>query len=87
MQSEIVLRDAGYETWRRSISSHAMTCFENVIIMGFVHVFSSARDLLERWESAQYIALSSHSMQLRMAGPKAWNVHSIFLAENGTKSE
>ncbi|MBF2761093.1 MAG: hypothetical protein ISN28_12680 [Ectothiorhodospiraceae bacterium AqS1] len=86
-QSEIVLRDSGYETWSRSIKSRTMVCFENIVVVGFVHVFSSAKELLEKWETAQHIALFSHSTQLRLADLKAWNVYSIFLAEDGTKSD
>lgn len=86
-QSEIFLREVGYETWIWSNRSCAVTCFENAMLIGFVHAFSSAEDLLKDWESSQYIVLSSHSAQLRAAGEKAWNVYSVFLAENGTQSE
>ncbi len=86
-QSEIFLRDAGYETWAWSNESHEATCFENATLIGFVHVFSTAEELLSIWESAQQNVLSSHSALLQAAGDKAWNVYSVFLSENGTKSE
>jgi hypothetical protein len=80
-QAEIVLRGAGYETWPWTGASPAVTCFENAAVIGFVHVFSSADELLARWEVAQQAVLSRHSAALRAAGAKAWNVYSVFLAE------
>jgi outer membrane protein TolC len=58
-----------------------VTCFENAALIGFVHVFSSADELLAHWEAAQQVVLSRHSATLRAAGAKAWNVYSVFLAE------
>lgn len=80
-QAEIVLRGAGYETWPWTGVSPAVTCFENAALIGFVHVFSSADELLARWETAQQAVLTRHSAALRAAGAKAWNVYSVFLAE------
>lgn len=80
-QAEIVLRGAGYETWPWTNVSPAVTCFENAALIGFVHVFSSADELLASWEEAQQAVLSRHSAALRAAGAKAWNVYSVFLAE------
>ena len=86
-QTEILLRGAGYETWPWAGENLAVTCFENAALIGFVHVFSSAKELLARWESAQHTVLSRHSAALRAAGAKAWNVYSVFLAEEGAQSE
>lgn len=81
-QAEIILRGAGYETWPWSGVSPAVTCFENAALIGFVHVFPSADELLARWEAAQQAVLSRHSAALRAAGAKAWNVYSVFLGED-----
>ena len=86
-QIETLLRGAGYETWPWTDETSAVTCFENAALIGFVHVFSSAEELLARWESAQHTVLSRHGEALRAAGAKAWNVYSVFLAEEGTHSE
>jgi hypothetical protein len=80
-QAEIALRRAGYETWLWTGVSPAVTCFENAALIGFVHVFSSVEELLARWEAAQQAVLFRHSAALRAAGAKAWNVYSVFLAE------
>lgn len=80
-QVEIILRGAGYETWLWTGVSPAVTCFENAAVIGFVHVFPSADEILTRWEAAQQLVLSRHSAALRAAGAKAWNVYSVFLAE------
>src|SRR5688572_30903989 len=81
-QAEIVLRGAGYETWPWTGVLPSVTCFENAALIGFVHVFSSADELLTHWEAAQQAVVSRHSAALRAAGAKAWNVYSVFLAEN-----
>lgn len=86
-QTEILLRGSGYETWPWTGEPPAVTCFENTAIIGFVHVFSSAEELLASWESAQHTVLSRYRAALRAAGAKAWNVYSVFLAEEGTQSE
>lgn len=86
-QAEIVLREAGYDTWPWTGASPAVTCFENAAIIGFVHVFQSSGELLERWEAAQQAVLSRHSAALRAAGAKAWNVYSVFLAEEQTPTQ
>ncbi|MBE0614140.1 MAG: hypothetical protein IH604_10780 [Burkholderiales bacterium] len=78
-QTEIILRGAGYETWPWTGVTPAVICFENAALIGFVHVFSSADELLARWEAAQQTVLSRHSAALRAAGAKAWNVYSVFL--------
>jgi hypothetical protein len=83
-QTEIILRGAGFETWPWSGGVVPVTCFENDVVAGFVHVFRSAGDLLASWEQAQYATLNRYSVPLRSAGTKAWNIYSIFLAEDGT---
>jgi hypothetical protein len=80
-QTEVFLRGAGYETWTWTGSTPTVICFENATLIGFVHVFTSATDLLTRWQEVQNVALSHHSPALRAAGAKAWNVYSVFLTE------
>jgi hypothetical protein len=80
--TEIILREAGFETWLWASGVVPVTCFENAAVAGFVHLFGSAQDLLARWEQAQYVTLNRHSGSLRSAGAKAWNIYSIFLAED-----
>ena len=78
-QVEIVLRDAQFDTWVSTITPSPVTCFENAALMGFVHVFDSARALLDEWEARQKHVLARHAAALRAAGTKAWNVYSLFL--------
>ncbi|MBP0632386.1 hypothetical protein [Cupriavidus sp. AcVe19-1a] len=79
MQTEVLLRVAGYETWTWAGTTPAVICFENAALIGFVYVFPSANDLLTRWQEAQNTVLSRHGAALRAAGAKAWNVYSVFL--------
>lgn len=78
-QSEIILRDAGYDTWPWAGANPPVLCFENATIVGFLHVFDTAADLIARWEEAQGRVLLRHAAALRAAGTKAWNVYSVFL--------
>ncbi len=78
-QTEILLRDAQYETWSWTGSAGPVTCFENAALMGFVQVFDTADTLLCTWRASQQVALARHAASLRAAGTKAWNVYSIFL--------
>ncbi|NOD85558.1 hypothetical protein [Ruegeria sp. HKCCD6119] len=78
-QSELILREAGYETWTWPGAQPATTCFENQSIVGFVHVFETAKELLSDWQSKQDQVLARHAIALRSAGAKAWNVYSVFL--------
>ena len=83
-QSEVVLREAGYETWPWTGASPPVICFESATVVGFVHVFSTARDLLDTWETSQQRVLARHAPALRAAGAKAWNVYSVFLTSELT---
>jgi hypothetical protein len=78
-RSEVVLREAGYETWPWTGASPPVICFESATVIGFVHVFGSAKGLLDTWEAAQQRVLARHAPALRAAGTKAWNVYSVLL--------
>lgn len=82
IQSEILLRDAQYDTWTWSGPAGPVTCFENAALMGFVHVFDTVDAILRSWEERQKTTLARHATSLRGAGTKAWNVYSLFLTEN-----
>ena len=85
-QTEIVLRDAGYDTWTSETSLAPVVCFENAALIGFLHVFTSANALLADWESRQRSALARYAAALRSVGAKAWNVYSLFLTEDSDGS-
>ena len=83
---EVVLRDAGFETWPWGDGLGPVICFEDETVLGFVHVFTSIQSLLSGWESAEDKALARFNPALRKAGEKAWNVYSIFLSEEDPSS-
>ena len=86
-QSEVVLRGAGYDTWVWTGGAQPVVCFENAAVIGFVHVFATADDLMRRWSEVQTAALSRHGPALRLAGVKAWNVYSVFLTGEQASSK
>ena len=81
-QVEIALRNAGYSTWQARHSSGSFICFENAVLIGFVHAFDSATTLLTQWKAVQEAVLKQYRVALRGAREKAWNVYSIFLTED-----
>jgi hypothetical protein len=87
LQSEILLRDAQYETWTWAGSTAApVICFENVASVGFLFVFPTVSELIGSWKAAQQSALARHAASLRASGPKAWNVYSVFLTPESLPS-
>ena len=78
-QTEIYLREAGYETWNWADSGTEATCFENQSVVGFIHEFESAQQLITEWQAREKKVLERHALALRSASDKAWNVYSVFL--------
>src|SRR5436853_7183694 len=84
-QAEMLLRQAGYETWPSKGGPVPCICFENEAVAGFIHIFATSDELLGGWREAQESALARHTPALRVAGEKAWNIYSVFVAaEAGT---
>jgi len=86
-QAQIVLRQAGFETWPLTTLQPTVTCFESSSIIGFLHVFQSGTELLTSWEARQKAVLARYAPAFRVAGAKAWNVYSVLLAEAATPIE
>jgi hypothetical protein len=79
--AQIILEEAGYETWLVSLESLTAVCFEDDSAMGFVCTFDDADSLISRWRGVEHALLTKHAPFLRSAGQKAWNVYSVFLSE------
>jgi len=82
---QIILQEAGYETWLTSIEELTAICFEDDAVMGFACIFDQPNSLLSRWRDVESIFVASHALRFRDAEDKAWNVYSIFLCA-GTAS-
>ena len=85
--TEIVLRNAEFQTWHWQEGDVAALCFEGRSVFGFAHIFDSATALLNDWSSRQRLLLQSYAPRLRTAGAKAWNVYSIFLTSDGDATQ
>lgn len=59
--------------------------FESETILGFVFVYSGADELLARWRTESDHTLRHHQLNLRRAGPKAWNTYTVFLASGSVE--
>lgn len=76
---QIVLQDAGYETWLLSVDGLPTVGFEDSAVMGFVCLFEDAPSLLRRWRDLETRLLTLYASSLRKAGEKTWNIYSVFL--------
>jgi hypothetical protein len=79
---QVVLQQAGYQTWMASISGIEAVCFEDDAVMGFACIFEDAATLLAEWRKVETMWLTKHGPSLHKAGEKTWNVYSVFLAAN-----
>jgi hypothetical protein len=77
---QVVLQDAGYETWLLSVDGLPAVGFEDNAVMGFVCLFEDAPSLLHRWRDLETKLLTVHASSLQKAGEKTWNIYSVFLS-------
>jgi hypothetical protein len=77
---QVVLQDAGYETWLLSVDGLPAVGFEDNAVMGFVCLFEDTSSLLRRWRDLETKLLIVHASSLQKAGEKTWNIYSVFLS-------
>lgn len=77
---QVVLQDAGYETWLLSVDGLPAVGFEDNAVMGFVCLFDDTPSLLRRWRDLETKLLTVHASSLQKAGEKTWNIYSVFLS-------
>lgn len=84
---QVVLQNAGYQTWIVINTQVPTVGFEDEATMGFVCTFDSARTLIEKWRDVEATILARHATQFRSAGDKAWNVYIAFLTDAHASEE
>jgi hypothetical protein len=77
---QVILQQAGYQTWMTSLNGIDMVNFEDDAVMGFACVFEDAATLLNEWRKVETMWLTRHGPSLRKAGDKTWNVYSVLLS-------
>lgn len=80
---QVVLQDAGYETWLSSASGETVIVFEDAAVMGFVCLFDDVGSMLRRWREMETSLLTAHAPALQRGGEKTWNVYCAFLCSGG----
>jgi hypothetical protein len=83
---QIILQDAGYETWLSSVDGLPAVGFEDDAVMGFVCIFEDTTSMLGRWRDIETQLLMGHASSLQKAGEKTWNIYSVFLSPGGADS-
>lgn len=76
---QVVLQDAGYQTWLSSVSDDTVIVFEDDAVMGFVCLFDDVTSMLQRWREMETSFLRAHAPALQRGGEKTWNVYCAFL--------
>lgn len=76
---QVVLQNAGYETWLSSVSDETVIVFEDDAVMGFVCLFDDVGVLLRRWREMETSLLTACAPALQRGGAKTWNVYCAFL--------
>jgi len=76
---QLVLQEAGYQTWQTSLDGTSAIAFEDEAVMGFACVFEDVPTMLKRWRDLETTLLARHAQSLQKAGQKTWNVYSLFL--------
>jgi hypothetical protein len=77
-----VLSSSGYDTWLWQQKELIVLCFEDDSLIGFLHEFVTATDLIENWRRRESIVLTHFAPNLKTSAQKAWNVYSVFLTED-----
>jgi hypothetical protein len=72
---QVVLQDAGYQTWLSSVGEETVIVFEDDAVMGFVCVFDDVTSVLRRWREMETSLLTAHAPALQRGGEKTWNVY------------
>lgn len=65
----------------------ATLLFEDISIMGFVHVAASAETIVLDWQSIQDSFLKQNASRFMQDPTKAWNVYSVLLTSEPASSE
>ena len=82
---QLVLQEAGYQTWQTSFEGTSAIAFEDEAVMGFAFVFDDVPTMLNRWRDVETTLLTRHAQSLQKAGQKTWNVYSLFLSPDRAK--
>src|SRR5260370_7023690 len=77
---QIILQEAGYQTWLTPVDRLTAVCFEDEAVIGIANIFEEVPTLLNRWRSVETTFLNRFAPHLREAEDKAWNVYSVFLS-------
>ena len=81
-QAEVLLKAAGYRTWRSLQGADINVGFEDGSSIGFLYVFDTAAALLDTYESREETTLATYSSSLGQARAKALNVYSVFITSD-----
>lgn len=73
-QLQVVLQEAGYDTWLTSTERLETVGFEDDSVMGFACIFEGAASMLQLWRDVEMMLLTRHAVDLQTCGrsSKRW---------------
>lgn len=74
----VVLEGAGFATFAPKPDSLALH-FEDISIIGLVHVFDTADEILSKWQVIQDDFLRENASRFMRDTTKAWNLYTVLL--------
>lgn len=85
-EARIVLEESGFATFLPTPDASALT-FEDISVLGQVHVLDSADDVLAKWQLLQDTFLRESAERLSRDASKAWNVYTVLLTSDSPSAE
>ena len=85
-EAESILLEAKYNVVPFIEDRKEYLAFENNALFGFIQYYNNCEELLSSWREEKDKLLRKYTPQLRIAGPKAWNVYTILVTpDNATE--
>jgi len=78
-EAKSILLEAKYNVSSFSQDGRDFLAFENSSLFGFVQAYNTIEELLDLWHDDKDKLLRKYTPQLRVAGPKAWNVYTVLV--------
>ncbi len=84
--SRSVLEDAGYTALVPATVASAFY-FEDLSVMGVLHVLDSVKDIISLWANLQRSFLTTNAAEFSKSPTKAWNIYSVYLTADAARKE
>jgi hypothetical protein len=84
---QLILQESHYDSWLTSLDGTTVIAFEDEAVMGFAYVFDDVESMLADWREIETKLLTMYARPLQKAGPKSWNVYSLFVSSDHANAD